>query len=293
MKKFSSSSQMFSENIKKYLMRAGIVVVSTSLGVASFVTLASDESRVHSKAKLVAVSQLESTAIEDTKVEYSKIEYTDLQKSINDADMLAKVEKTSKETEAVALAAKEDKVDLLTVEDRTEATAEEPTEETTAEATTTETTTEEPASSSEEMALAKKSKKAKKTTESVGDEKQQRGIEATEATEEATAGAIYVEDDSYQPGTYLGTFTTTAYCGCSYCCGKSDGITASGTYATEGRTIAAPSNFAFGTELIIDGHTYVVEDRGGAIRGNRIDIFFSSHQAALNYGRRTVDVYVK
>ena len=54
-----------------------------------------------------------------------------------------------------------------------------------------------------------------------------------------------------------------------------------------------PSNFAFGTELIIDGHTYVVEDRGGAIRGNRIDIFFSSHQAALNYGRRTVDVYVK
>ena len=113
MKKFSSSSQMFSENIKKYLMRAGIVVVSTSLGVASFVTLASDESRVHSKAKLVAVSQLESTAIEDTKVEYSKIEYTDLQKSINDADMLAKVEKTSKETEAVALAAKEDKVDLL------------------------------------------------------------------------------------------------------------------------------------------------------------------------------------
>ena len=285
MKKFSSSSQMFSENIKKYLMRAGIVVVSTSLGVASFVTLASDESRVHSKAKLVAVSQLESTAIEDTKVEYSKIEYTDLQKSINDADMLAKVEKTSKETEAVALAAKEDKVDLLTVEDRTEAT--------TAEATTTETTTEEPASSSEEMALAKKSKKAKKTTESVGDEKQQRGIEATEATEEATAGAIYVEDDSYQPGTYLGTFTTTAYCGCSYCCGKSDGITASGTYATEGRTIAAPSNFAFGTELIIDGHTYVVEDRGGAIRGNRIDIFFSSHQAALNYGRRTVDVYVK
>ena len=301
MKKFSSSSQMFSENIKKYLMRAGIVVVSTSLGVASFVTLASDGSRVHSKAKLVAVSQLESTAIEDTKVEYSKIEYTDLQKSINDADMLAKVEETSKETEAVALAAKEDKVDLLTVEDRTEATAEEPTEETTevtteattAEATTTETTTEEPASSSEEMALAKKSKKAKKTTESVGDEKQQRGIEATEATEEATAGAIYVEDDSYQPGTYLGTFTTTAYCGCSYCCGKSDGITASGTYATEGRTIAAPSNFAFGTELIIDGHTYVVEDRGGAIRGNRIDIFSSSHQAALNYGRRTVDVYVK
>jgi 3D (Asp-Asp-Asp) domain-containing protein len=66
-----------------------------------------------------------------------------------------------------------------------------------------------------------------------------------------------------------------------------------GCGATYHLVYAAPSSFAFGTELIIDGHTYVVEDRGGAIHGNRIDIFFSSHQAALNYGRRTVDVYVK
>ena len=196
---------------------------------------------------------------------------------------------------------KEDTTSANLVEDVTEETAEEPTEEAssadiTAEDITTElvTTEDTEVTTTEETELAKSNgKKSKKNTTEATDKKQQTGIEATEATEEATAGAILVEDDSYQPGTYLGTFTTTAYCGCSYCCGKSDGITASGTYATEGRTIAAPSNFAFGTELIIDGHTYVVEDRGGAIRGNRIDIFFSSHQAALNYGRRTVDVYVK
>ena len=85
------------------------------------------------------------------------------------------------------------------------------------------------------------------------------------------------------------TFETTAYCACAACCGKSDGITASGARATAGRTIAAPRTYAFGTEIEIDGNVYVVEDRGGAIKGNRIDIFFDSHSAANQYGRRTVE----
>lgn len=88
---------------------------------------------------------------------------------------------------------------------------------------------------------------------------------------------------------YTVTFETTAYCACSKCCGKSDGITASGAYATAGRTIAAPSTYDFGTEIEIDGNIYVVEDRGGAIKDNRIDIYFDSHSAASNYGRRNVE----
>ena len=72
----------------------------------------------------------------------------------------------------------------------------------------------------------------------------------------------------------------TGYCPCSACCGKSTGITASGTQATEGRTIAAPSNFAFGTKLIIDGQVYTVEDRGGAVNGNHIDMFYNDHYTA-------------
>lgn len=84
-------------------------------------------------------------------------------------------------------------------------------------------------------------------------------------------------------------FVATAYCGCSKCCGKSTGITASGTRATQGRTVAMPSSYKFGTKIEIQGMgTYTVEDRGGAIKGNRIDIFFSSHQQALNFGKRTV-----
>ena len=92
----------------------------------------------------------------------------------------------------------------------------------------------------------------------------------------------------------VGTFKVTGYCSCARCCGKSTGITASGTVATAGRTIAADtSQFSFGSKVVINGHTYTVEDRGGAIRGNRIDIFFSSHSKALDWGVRYCDVYVK
>ena len=93
---------------------------------------------------------------------------------------------------------------------------------------------------------------------------------------------------------YVGTFKITGYCSCSSCCGKSNGITASGTKATAGRTIAADtSKYPFGTKLVINGHTYTVEDRGGAISGNRIDMYFSSHSEALQWGVRYCDVYIK
>lgn len=88
--------------------------------------------------------------------------------------------------------------------------------------------------------------------------------------------------------------TATAYCSCKKCCGKNDGITATGTKATEGRTIAVdPRVIPYGTEVIIDGHTYIAEDCGGAVKGKAIDIYFDSHEEALNFGRRSVDVKIK
>ena len=91
----------------------------------------------------------------------------------------------------------------------------------------------------------------------------------------------------------LGMFEITAYCACAKCCGKSDGITATGTKATEGRTIAAdPRVLPYGTKVIINGHEYTVEDCGGAIKGNRIDLFFNSHKDALQWGRQTLEVFV-
>lgn len=81
-------------------------------------------------------------------------------------------------------------------------------------------------------------------------------------------------------------YTLTAYCSCEKCCGKSDGITASGTIATPGRTVAVDTtNIPYGTTVEIDGFgTYVAEDCGCAIKGNRIDIFFADHEQAMNFG---------
>lgn len=87
-------------------------------------------------------------------------------------------------------------------------------------------------------------------------------------------------------------YKVTAYCSCSKCCGKKTGRTASGTKATAGRTVAASSKFKFGTKLKINGKTYIVEDRGGAVKGNKIDVYMNSHSAALAWGVKYLPVEV-
>ena len=89
----------------------------------------------------------------------------------------------------------------------------------------------------------------------------------------------------------LGVYKITAYCPCYRCCGKTNGITASGVKAVEGVTAAADSRFPFGTKLYIDGHEYIVQDRGGAIKGNKIDVFFADHQSAINFGVQYKEVF--
>lgn len=109
---------------------------------------------------------------------------------------------------------------------------------------------------------------------------------------------------------------TTGYCPCGKCCGwerswvppfravyssgplkgkpKKVGVTASGTKAKKG-TIAADTRFyPFGTRMNIPGYgSGTVEDRGSAIQGSaRIDLFFKSHQEALEWGRRRVRVSI-
>ena len=108
-----------------------------------------------------------------------------------------------------------------------------------------------------------------------------------EPTTEATTEAPSTEANGM---TYLGTYSLTAYCSCVNCCGKSNGITASGTQATAGRTVACNS-LPLGTVISINGHQYVVEDTGG-MGGNVIDIYFSSHEEAINFGRQSAEVYL-
>ena len=85
----------------------------------------------------------------------------------------------------------------------------------------------------------------------------------------------------------------TGYCPCKKCCGKyADGITASGKRAVVGM-VAADKSLPFGTKVFIEGFGFfTVEDRGGAIKGRRFDIFRSTHKAALKIGRSMCKVRV-
>lgn len=91
---------------------------------------------------------------------------------------------------------------------------------------------------------------------------------------------------------YFQEVTLTAYTASVEECGKADGITASGTKATQGRTIAA-DHLPFGTLVEINGHFYTVEDRFGGGYTNKIDIYFDNYADAINFGRqqRIVRVY--
>ena len=100
-----------------------------------------------------------------------------------------------------------------------------------------------------------------------------------------------VSEDFAAPSRRTEVFTLTAYCACTKCCGKSDGITASGTIATEGRTIAVdPNVIPLGTTVTIGGHDYIAEDIGGAIKGLHIDIFVNDHNEALKLGKHEEEV---
>ncbi|MCR5227014.1 MAG: hypothetical protein K6E27_07370 [Eubacterium sp.] len=106
----------------------------------------------------------------------------------------------------------------------------------------------------------------------------------------STGGTAQYANNS--DGTYLGQFLLTGYCPCVICCGKTDKVTASGAIATSNHTIAADSRYSFGTKMIILGQVYTVEDRGGAIQGNHIDVYFDTHAEALQFGKKYADVYL-
>ena len=111
----------------------------------------------------------------------------------------------------------------------------------------------------------------------------------------STQNSVTAQNDSSTESkgnlTYLGNFKLTAYCSCAKCCGKwaaNAGVTASGAQCVEGVTIAM-AGVPFGTKLSINGHVYTVQDRGTAY--GHVDIYFSSHSAALAFGLQYADVY--
>ena len=92
----------------------------------------------------------------------------------------------------------------------------------------------------------------------------------------------------------------TAYCPCTKCCGPlAQGITASGLLVSHdaGRFVAADTGILrFGTRVEIPGYhdarPVEVIDRGGAIKGYKLDVYFPTHEEALLWGRKMLDVNV-
>lgn len=117
-------------------------------------------------------------------------------------------------------------------------------------------------------------------------------IETKSPEEQAREKALARYKDKRDKAVYPeGQFTinASAYTAAADECGKSDGITASGLKVKEKHTIACPPQFPLGTKLKIDGYgIYVCEDRGGAIKGNHVDIYVQTKKEAFAFGRRNL-----
>ncbi len=106
---------------------------------------------------------------------------------------------------------------------------------------------------------------------------------------------------------------TTGYCRCGKCCGwrrtwygkpvyasgpnkgkrKQIGVTASGSRACVGTIAADTRYYPFGTVMYVEGYGYGrVEDRGGAIKGHHIDLYFRTHAEALKWGKKNKRVRI-
>lgn len=98
-------------------------------------------------------------------------------------------------------------------------------------------------------------------------------------------------------GDSLGTVVTSAYCSCSICCGQwAGGPTASGVYPQANHTLAVDAYnpiVPIGTQIIMNGVLYTVEDTGNLnAYGVNFDVFFDSHQEALNWGHRSFEAFI-
>ena len=130
-----------------------------------------------------------------------------------------------------------------------------------------------------------------------GGQKEIQVIETAQAASILSTTPIIMEADPPEPEIIsLGDFVITHYCRENYphICNDGDATrTATGTAPTPGRTIAVdPDVIPYGSEVIINGHTYIAEDTGGAINQNRIDIVVDTHAEALQKGLYSTEVFL-
>ena len=109
----------------------------------------------------------------------------------------------------------------------------------------------------------------------------QRHVKLVPRTTYHTQGNVYIQNGKHMK------VSATAY--------SNDPITATGTKPTEGRTIAVdPKIIPYGTKVYIPqfDRVFIAEDCGSAIKGNRIDIYMNDYNRCMDWGIKTIDIYI-
>ena len=94
-----------------------------------------------------------------------------------------------------------------------------------------------------------------------------------------------IPSNSNSKGKHM-SVVATAYTG--------DSITSTGKRPKWGTIAVDPTVIPYGTKVYIPqfNKTFIAEDCGGAIKGNKIDIFMNDESSVYNWGRKTIDIYI-
>lgn len=134
--------------------------------------------------------------------------------------------------------------------------------------------------------------------------KQEEIVEINNETQVVASRGSYIRETNVPPTDYEKVINVkaTAYCLCKKCTGKTPassgyGHTASGLVIVPGNDMKVisvdPRVIPLGTEVYVDGYGYAIAaDTGGAIKGNKIDVYKDTHQLALQWGVKNVNVYI-
>ena len=124
----------------------------------------------------------------------------------------------------------------------------------------------------------------------------------SKATTKATSTTTTTSNSSAKATYTMTAFAyTTASNGDPYTSGKWGNLTASGTTVKQGRTIAVDKNLIpLGTKVRLTfpkgwehlNGTFIAEDTGNAIKGNKIDVYFDSYNTCIKFGKQTVKLEV-
>lgn len=130
-------------------------------------------------------------------------------------------------------------------------------------------------------------KTAKDTSKNAAKSKEKASTKAS-----GTTASEPVRAAGSDAGQSLGIFSISGYCNCEKCSGGS-GVTYSGKAPQADHTIAADLTILpLGSRVRIGNTVYTVEDKGSAIQGHKLDIYYDSHEKAVSHGRTSQEVFL-